>query len=396
MNQDSNSKFLSKLKAARAPLSSSFKAELKQRFISESEVPRPSLLFTIKNMKRLSFISLSVLILIATVFSVLPSSGLSAQEILVKASEVYTPSSGIYYEKRTVESPAKGGPTVYEYWYDDKGNYLHAWYNQLTGELINAYMYKLEEDGEATFYSHSPMEENSEVVVTVENNMFSGASTYDEDEFVCYVSTRTEEEYKATVIRLNTSEPESIDSSEMGATFSTETDKSPEILRVLNEITSSETSPENISAIINALKNSSNLDYEEVEENGQKYYVFQEVQTIDKDLEESEPVEIRAIKFYIDASTYELRKKEVYYNGEKASQVTYERNHYDDSEAKTIFDATKYNLSGSKVIAVVPYVRLPETGCYNDLYEKLSPEETKELLGQIQGIPEDLVKNLLQ
>ncbi len=378
--------------SAKAPLRPVFKAALKNRFMGETEVPPPSLFPSLNTMKRRSVLSFSVFVLLAFIMSIVYSSKENPEKILAQAEAVaqsYTNNvSDIYHQTITSEVDAKGGPTVDEYWYDNKGNYMNVWHNGLTGEIVNGYLYKVDKNGKGKVYTyyHDGMDENTKEFLVLKDGKFAGLKSYDENAVTCYISEQNEEEYTASVINIDRSHPENLRISGMGQDF--KQDDVQETLNVLDQFSEMDAlsdSAQNALTLIQNLQANPNLRYYTLEENGQNYHVF-EGETMD-----------RTEVYYINAESYQLDKREVYQNGERTHRITYQQEFIESTQEEDVFNPSKYQLSGGyEVLGTIEYLELPETGCYNDLYEKLSTEETDLLLSGIQEIPDELRKNLLQ
>jgi hypothetical protein len=156
---------------------------------------------------------------------------------------------------------------------------------------------------------------------------------------------------------------------------------SGEQLESLSNIDAMGTTSDEAKIIIQSLKESPDLQFEEKEEAGEKYYVF-----TNHVVKEAMDYDFTFI-YTLDAESYQIIKKEILQKGEKQGEVHYEHEVLDPSLAESVYDPTKYNLTGSSVTRTVEELTQPDSGCYNDLNEKLPEGETSKILEQI---PEEI------
>lgn len=402
MNPNSQLPFQS----AKAPLRPAFKAELKNRFMGETEVPQPSLFPSLNTMKRRSVLSLSVFVLLAFIMSIVYSSKETPEKILANAAEVYQKTDGIFYEKTSYEANAKNAKGFRESWSDGKGNQMTIGYDGFTGEAFDGYLYRVQADGTAKIYSYEPINDpsglsNPYAVLEPYTGIQIGIQSHNPNMVNCIVTGLNENKGTdeagfnlATVIQIDKTDLSSVSIGPWTGNELSDLEKKEERFNQLQN-SLPEDFKENALNIIEQLQKDPDLKYQKIAEDGKTYYLFELSYEISNDADNSILKERH--DYYIDAETYQLSKEEDYENDERVYTITYEQEILDPDQEDSIFDPKKYDLKGGyEVYGIsIGLKGAGESACYNDVYEKLSKEDTNSLLETFKDIPDELREKLI-
>ncbi len=318
----------------------------------------------------------SVLLVAILAISVTPPFGnepLSAQAFLEESYETYETEatlSGVYYEKTFYSNPYKdpegANETIHEEWSDSKGNRVYSEENPETGEPYFMRMILINEEGEEEFYrvphESDPFAQGSYYCIYEENILKADAqdpstvAIYQEDIF----DPQEEEEVTPDELPLVPAPSEEE--------------------QAYNDLEKARTHSEEAKAILEELKSDPAIQYQVVEEKGEKYYLFVIPLYFNTDDD---------MYYYFSADTYRLHHVERYErskgNGLSFRLDYLESRYMTEEEAEGIFDPKTYGAvleETNPSQSPVPE-GMDENGCYDNEGNRLTLEEEEGLWGRL-------------
>lgn len=383
--------FLKALQTSRPSADAAFVEKLKQKLLAEAQeiLPEPrvsGLALIFQSMKRYSMAYVGALVLVAFGTMMLLPRGLDPQEFLAKASETYSESGNIFYEKtlnQRFENETVQESSLEEVYYDDEGNYLRIIRNPDTQEIAQVDMTVWDENNESRKY-HSPDVEEGPVTIEEGSEPDVWYETYmDSPKYYCVKTGETETITGQAFLKISQADP-SVYTLDGSVEDKIQDSGEEDAQAVLSE---HDLPVETVKSYLNELKNSDEYTSVLKKEGSVSYYVFE------KDLADEE--EPRHIAYYFNTETYKLDKQILTFANEPARQdiTTYLENQSISSEqTASIFDPSKYDVvEGHWIVAGAPDYAT-ENGCYFN-GEKLSEEETQKVLDSLPtGVVSDWEK----
>jgi len=382
--------FLSALQTSRPSADAAFVHTLKQKLLAQAEeiLPEPrvsGLAFIFQSMKRYSLAYAGALVLVAFGTMMLLPRGLDPQEFLAKASEQYEVQTGIFHEERLsqrFENDIAVEASLEEVWMDEQGNFLQTIRNPDTKELVQASLFRVDENGNTYAYEDAAGVEAMGGVDETEK-------TLNGEKYYCAeIEIKDDTIYKAFLkiaaedLSIYTVDGESGDYPEQ-----TEAAMTPQ-----EQLLSQDNSASTVKELLETLANGNSSESQAYIEGD--YFIFE----WDASAEDSDGIHQRTVYDYFNLENYKLEKQKLTFGDEpnRYDLTSYLIHEYLPAEqADKIFDPSGYNLvtSGGQSAGGPDYIQ--ESGCYYK-GEKLSEDEAVELL---KKVPEEGVtqwKELMQ